>query len=88
MLVSLLMPQLLDLLQSAAKSSISKQFEHVIEVDQRMRKFVSTIPQVLLRQTSGQDFEPGWLDTARRTIALAAADKVRQPLKLVEGVEG
>lgn len=71
------MPQLLDLLQSAATSSIFEQFEHVVEIDRRMRLFVSTIPQILLRQGSEETPQPVWLETARRSIALAAADKVK-----------
>jgi len=69
------MPILLDSLQSTAQESISDQYEHVVEIDKRLRQFVSTIPPILLqgpRYTIGTT----WLGTARRTLALAAADKV------------
>ena len=71
------MPVLLDSLQSTAQESISDQYEHVVEIDNRMRQFVGTIPPILLRKGSEQINEAVWLGTARRTLALAAADKVR-----------
>lgn len=70
------MPILLDSLQSTAQESISDQYEHVVEIDKRLRQFVSTIPAILLREDSEHTIGTTWLGTARRTLALAAADKV------------
>lgn len=70
------MPILLDALQATAHASVSDQYEQIVEIDKRMRQFVSTIPAALLREEPDAISEPLWLITARHTLALAAADKV------------
>jgi hypothetical protein len=73
--ISMLIPELVDGL--SALSAPMARYEHVIAIDGRMRTLVSGIPPILLsrvRDASARD--PPWLDLARRTLAITAADKI------------
>lgn len=54
-------------------------YRHVLESDQKMRDLATNFPWFLLREPS-QDTDlpalPRWLPTARRTLAISAADKI------------
>ena len=71
------MPGLIDELgPSRARGSLHEQYQHIINVDQKMRQLVSRIPPFLLRETSKESEWVPWLEIARRSLAITAADKV------------
>lgn len=73
--MSLLLPDLLDGLSSIA--SPLGRYEHVIQIDARMRELVSTLPALMLRGPPSEDTSNmPWLPLARQTLAIAAADKI------------
>lgn len=73
--ISMLIPGLIDGLFSLP--SLFERYEHVINVDRQMRALVSQIPTILLNKArDNDDSNPPWLDLARRTLAIAAADKI------------
>ncbi|KAL5119249.1 hypothetical protein ACEQ8H_002736 [Pleosporales sp. CAS-2024a] len=71
-----LIPALLDG-PSRGDDAVSR-YEHVIAIDRQMRQLVAGIPPHLLRQphSDGLLDDPEWLTVARRTLAIAAADKI------------
>ena len=72
--MALLIPALLDGLWSLEDST--SRYEHVISMDRQMRSLVANIPSAILRSNDAIEYEPKWLPLARRTLAIAAADKV------------
>lgn len=73
--ISMLIPGLVDRLFSLP--SLFERYEHVINVDRQMRALVGQIPSILLNKSRDNDnSDPPWLDLARRTLAIAAADKI------------
>lgn len=75
--IALLIPDLLDGLCTI--NDLAARYEHVIDVDRRMRTVVAKIPAAILHNHSRSVIEPEWLNLARRTLAITAADKVRLP---------
>jgi len=55
-------------------------YEHILKCDQDMRLLVQQIPSFLLRDVELQEPEASltvpWIHTARRTLAISAADKI------------
>ncbi|RDW60613.1 hypothetical protein BP6252_11996 [Coleophoma cylindrospora] len=73
--IALLIPDLLDGICTI--DDIAKRYEHVIDVDRRMRQVVAKIPPIFLRNRNAEaTHEAEWMTVARRTLAIAAADKV------------
>lgn len=72
--MALLIPSLLD----GPSQDVSSRYEHVVDIDRQMRQLVAKIPQQILRDQGGSESAPDWLILARRTLAIAAADKVHQ----------
>ena len=73
--MAVLIPTLLDGLWNLQDNA--SRYEHVINMDRRMRSLVANIPSAILRSNGTVPYEPEWLPLARRTLAIAAADKVR-----------
>ena len=73
--IAQLMPNILEQMYTA-ENDVAK-YQVVLEADRQMRQLMGALPGVLLRP---QDpvLEPKhlWLPTARRTLAISAADKV------------
>lgn len=73
--IAQLMPSIVEQMY-IAQDDVTK-YQVVLEADRRMRQLMGALPAVLLR---AQDpvVEPkySWLPTARRTLAISAADKV------------
>lgn len=78
--MALLIPTLLDGLWTIEDST--SRYEHVINVDRRMRALVANIPSAILRSNGTAEVEPEWLQLARRTLAISAADKVRPEVQV------
>lgn len=76
--MAVLIPALLD--GPSAGDDLASRYEHVIAIDRQMRRLVAAIPLNLLRQSNNGTSGPEWLTLARRTLAIAAADKVRSEL--------
>ncbi|OAG06575.1 uncharacterized protein CC84DRAFT_1053897, partial [Paraphaeosphaeria sporulosa] len=72
--MAVLIPALLD--GPSAGDDVASRYEHVIAIDRQMRQLVAGIPTPLLRQSSSVASNPEWLTLARRTLAIAAADKI------------
>ncbi|KZF26689.1 hypothetical protein L228DRAFT_279860 [Xylona heveae TC161] len=74
--VAALMPELADGLAALRGKNLQEQYEHVIRLDHRMRKLVGEIPPFLLRENPGDGMWTPWLDIARRSLAITAAEKI------------
>lgn len=77
----LLMPRLLDgIVSSASSPSLLDQYSLLLRVDQEMRDTISSFPTALLNHSytaaSADLNNMRWLPTARRTLAISAADKI------------
>ena len=73
--IAQLMPSILEQLYIAADDATK--YQAVLEADRRMRQLVGALPGVVLR-AQDPTVEPTapWISTARRTLAISAADKV------------
>ncbi|KAL3472724.1 hypothetical protein BJX99DRAFT_262040 [Aspergillus californicus] len=75
--IALLLPDLLDGLCSSIPTK--EKYTLVMDIDRRMRAVVRSIPSGLLRsqsQNQSHGSEPPWIQLARRTLAISAADKI------------
>ncbi|KAI7379574.1 hypothetical protein KC336_g19163 [Hortaea werneckii] len=74
--IARLMPDILEGAYATERDETAK-YQQVILADRRMRELVATLPAVTLRrQVSSQEPQCSWIATARRTLAISAADKV------------
>ncbi|KAI5917494.1 hypothetical protein F4810DRAFT_44045 [Camillea tinctor] len=71
-----LMPQLVDGAHRLSSTSPTKRYEHVLELDLKMRQIVSDIPPFLSRQGPVDPSWPPWVNWARQTLTISAADKL------------
>lgn len=58
------------------RKRLREQYEHILEVDTRMRSTVRGFPVFLLRQDAQHEARLPWLGTARRSLAITAAEKI------------
>jgi hypothetical protein len=73
--IAQLMPSVLEQMY-IAEDDVAK-YSVVLEADRRMRQLMGALPGVLLRpQDPSVEPKHTWLSTARRTLAISAADKV------------
>ena len=73
--IAQLMPGILEQMY-IAEDDVTK-YQVVLEADRRMRQLMGALPGVLLRaQDPAVEPKHSWLPTARRTLAISAADKV------------
>lgn len=70
--MALLIPEMLE----GPGQDATSRYEHVVSVDGKMRRLVASIPHAILRSEDNRESKPEWLVLARRTLAIAAADKV------------
>lgn len=72
-----LMPNLHDGLGSVKQRKPPReQYEHILRVDAQMRSAVRGFPAFLLRQDMQHEERLPWLGTARRSLAITAAEKI------------
>lgn len=72
-----LMPDLHDGLGPIRqRKPLREQYEHILRVDARMRAAVRGFPLFLLRQDPEHERRLSWLGTARRSLAITAAEKI------------
>lgn len=74
------MPELLDSLAAvrAQPLTVHEKYDLVLKADQRMRQLVATIPSFLLQEQPREVLvDHPWLDVARHSLTVTAADKVR-----------
>lgn len=75
--IAKLMPEYIDGLGPLnSRKPVQEQYEHALRMDQKMREFVSTIPDFLLRQDTERESLVGWLEIARHSLAITASEKV------------
>jgi hypothetical protein len=79
--MAVLIPALLD--GPSVGDDVASRYEHVISIDRQMRRLVAGIPPTLLKQSTNTVLSPEWLTLARRTLAIAAADKVMSNMRLI-----
>jgi hypothetical protein len=80
--MAVLIPVLLD--GPGVSNDITLRYEHVIAIDRQMRRLVAGIPPALLKQSEISPVpSPEWLTLARRTLAIAAADKVTSDMRRI-----
>lgn len=73
--IAQLMPSILEQMYIAADDATK--YQAVLEADRRMRQLVGALPGVVLRaQDPVREPKVTWISTARRTLAISAADKV------------
>jgi hypothetical protein len=73
--IAQLMPSILEQMYIAEDDAAK--YQAVLEADRRMRKLVGALPGVVLRaQDPALEPKASWIPTARRTLAISAADKV------------
>jgi hypothetical protein len=73
--IAQLMPSLLEQMYIAG-DDVTK-YQAVLEADRRMRQLMVALPGVVLRaQDPAMESKASWIHTARRTLAISAADKV------------
>ncbi|KAJ5997633.1 hypothetical protein N7522_009293 [Penicillium canescens] len=53
-----------------------EQYQHILQVDQKMRAVVKDIPPFLLRPDKEKEQQIPWLSIARRSLAITAAEKI------------
>lgn len=74
--IARLMPDILEGTYATDRDETAK-YQQVILADRCMRELVATLPAVTLRrQVASQEPQCSWIATARRTLAISAADKV------------
>ncbi|KAJ9142975.1 Fungal transcriptional regulatory protein, N-terminal [Pleurostoma richardsiae] len=71
-----LMPQLVDGAHRLSCLAPEKHYQHVLEIDLKLRDLASQMPSFLLRQTAEDPRWPSWVSWARKTLTISAADKV------------
>ncbi|KAF7718611.1 Fungal Zn(2)-Cys(6) binuclear cluster domain-containing protein [Penicillium ucsense] len=72
-----LMPGLSDGLGPMNKrKSRREQYQHILQVDQKMRAVVKGIPSFLLRPDKAKEAKIPWLSIVRRSLAITAAEKI------------
>ncbi|EPS30788.1 hypothetical protein PDE_05740 [Penicillium oxalicum 114-2] len=72
-----LMPGLSDGLGPMNKrKSRREQYQHILQVDKKMRAVVKGIPSFLLRPDKAKESEIPWLSIVRRSLAITAAEKI------------
>ncbi|KAJ5683120.1 hypothetical protein N7462_006285 [Penicillium macrosclerotiorum] len=72
-----LMPGLVDGLGPMNKRKPRReQYEHILQVDQKMRAIVKDIPSFLLRPDKVKEAKIPWLSIVRRSLAITAAEKI------------
>lgn len=72
-----LMPDLHDGLgPMKQRKPLREQYEHILRIDARMRSAVRGFPVFLLRQDMQHEERLPWLGTARRSLAITAAEKI------------
>lgn len=72
-----LMPDLHDGLGPVKqRKPLREQYEHILRIDARMRAAVRGFPVFLLRQDLQHEERLPWLGTARRSLAITAAEKI------------
>lgn len=72
-----LMPELADGMGPLKdRKPVHKQYEHVLAMDQKMRKVVRAIPRFLLQENLQLESQIPWLGIARHSLAVTAAEKV------------
>ncbi|KAJ4299957.1 hypothetical protein N0V90_005205 [Kalmusia sp. IMI 367209] len=82
--MSVLIPTLLD--GPSTGDDVASRYEHVIHVDRQMRQLVEDIPSIILRHQDTLEWNSEWLALARRTLAIAAADKTKMThTKILQG---
>jgi hypothetical protein len=73
--IAQLMPGTLEQMYIAEDDAAK--YQAVLEADRRMRQLVGALPGVVLRtQDPAVESKASWIPTARRTLAISAADKV------------
>jgi hypothetical protein len=73
--IAQLMPGTLEQMYIAEDDAAK--YQAVLEADRRMRQLVGALPGVVLRaQDPAVESDASWIPTARRTLAISAADKV------------
>jgi hypothetical protein len=73
--IAQLMPSILEQMYIAVDDAAK--YQAVLEADRRMRDLVGALPSVVLRaQDPDVESKTPWIPTARRTLAISAADKV------------
>lgn len=73
--IAQLMPSILEQMY-IAEDDFTK-YQAVLEADRRMRQLMAALPGVVLRaQDPAVETRAPWIHTARRTLAISAADKV------------
>ena len=73
--IAQLMPSILEQMYIAEDDSTK--YQAVLEADRRMRQLMAALPVVVLRtQDHAVESRASWIYTARRTLAISAADKV------------
>ncbi len=65
----------------ASRKPLPAIYEHILKCDRNMRLLIQQVPPFLLRDAGPPRTPPGspapaWLHTARRTLAISAADKI------------
>lgn len=77
--VACLMPSLVDKINSHQDQHPAEhRYQHVLEMDWRMRDLVSNLPSFLKRGEPEKAEWPAWVSWARSTLTISAADKVRE----------
>lgn len=75
--VACLMPSLVDGINYHKNSSAPElRYQRVLEIDLKMRDLVSSFPSFLKRGEPEQSHWPPWVQWARSTLTISAADKV------------
>ncbi|PKY04719.1 hypothetical protein P168DRAFT_289592 [Aspergillus campestris IBT 28561] len=75
--LALLMPGLVDGLGPMKhRKPIREQYEHILEVDRKMRAVVKDIPSFMLRRDRAKEAQVPWLNIARRSLAITSAEKI------------
>jgi len=73
--IAQLMPSILEQMYIAEDDATK--YQAILEADRRMRQLMGGLPGVVLRaQDPTVEPEASWIFTARRTLAISAADKV------------
>jgi hypothetical protein len=71
------MPQLVEGNVAKNPPSLNSTYERVLEVDLKLREVVSTFPAYLKRGEPEESHWPSWVQWARSTLTISAADKVK-----------
>jgi hypothetical protein len=69
-------PLLDDLGPLTSRNPLHEQYQHIVNIGHKMRELVGKIPSFLLRENTKEPERYPWLEIARRSLAITAADKV------------